>query len=89
MYRGNDYVAGDGLTLITPQDIQLDIQIPQKHRGQRQTHPGKYFYGQREIQRLYGIMGVGPKEKLAKSKGNKSNTGSSYRKFGRRTNPIR
>ena len=88
MYRGSDYVAGVGLTLVTSQDIQLDIQMPQKHRGQRQTHLGRYFYGQREIQRFYGIMGVGPKDKLAKPKGNKSSTTSNYRKFGRRTNPI-
>ena len=88
MYRGSDYVAGAGLTLVTPQDIQLDIQMPQKHKGQRQTHPGRYFYGQREIQRLYGIIGVGPKDKLAKPKGNESSTTSNYGKFGRGTNPI-
>ena len=89
MYRGSDYVAGANLTLVTPQDIQLDIQMPQEHRGQRQTHPVRYFYGQREIQRFYGIMRVGPKDKLAKSKGNENNMLSNYRKFGRRTNPIR
>ena len=72
MYRGSDYVAGAGLTLVTPQDIQLDIQMPQEHRGQRQTHPVRYFYGQTEIQRLYGIMGVGPEDKLAKPKATKA-----------------
>ena len=89
MYRGSDYVAGAGLTLVTSQDIQLDIQMPQKHKSQRQTHPGRYFYGQREMQRFYGIMGVEPKDKLAKPKGNESSIVSNYRKFGRRTNPIR
>ena len=89
MHRGSNYVAGAGLTFVIPQDIQLDIQMSQKHGGQRQTHPGRYFYGQREVQRFYGIMGVGPKDKLAKPKGNESSTASNYRKFGRRTNLIR
>ena len=81
-------MAGASLTFVTPQDIQLDIQMSQKHRGQWQTHLDRYFYGQREVQRIYGIMGVGPKDKLAKLKGNESSTTSNYRKFGRRTNPI-
>ena len=68
MYRGSDYVAGASLTLVTPQDVQLDIQMSQKHGGQQQTHLGRYFYGQREVQRLYGIMEVGPKDKLAKDR---------------------
>ena len=89
MYRGSNYVAGVGLTLVTLQAIQLDIQMSQKHWGQWQTHPDRYFYGQREVQRLYGIMGVGPKDKRAKPKGNESSSASNYRKFGKRTNPIR
>ena len=88
MYRGSDYVARASLTLVTLQDVQLDIQMSQKHGGQRQTHPDRYFYGQREVQRLYGIMEVGPKDKLAKPKCNESSTVSNYRKFGRRINPI-
>ena len=43
MYRGSDYVAGASLTLVITQDIQLDIQMSQKYRGQRQTQPGRYF----------------------------------------------
>ena len=64
-------MAGASLTLVTTQDIQLDIQMSQKHGDQRQTHPDRYFYGQREIQRLYGVMGVGPKDKLASQKATK------------------
>ena len=50
--------------------------------------PWQIFYGQRKIQRLYGIMEVGPKDKLAKPKSNESITASNYRKFGRRINLI-
>ena len=32
--RGGDYMIGACLTLITPQDIQLNIQMPQEHKGQ-------------------------------------------------------
>ena len=88
MYRGSDYVARASLTLVTLQDVQLDIQMSQKHGGQQQTHLGRYFYGQREVQRLYGEMRVGPKEKLGKPKGNENNMVSNCRKFGRRTNLL-
>ena len=72
MYRGSDYVAGASLTLVTPQDIQLDIQMSQKHRGQWQTHPGRYFYGQKEVQRFYGIMGWDPKTNMQSQKATKA-----------------
>ena len=53
MYRGSDYVVGAGLTLIIPQDIQLDIQMPQEHKGQRQTHPSDIFMAK---QKYKGFM---------------------------------
>ena len=43
MGRTGGYMAGTRLLLITLQDIQLHIQMTQKHGGQRQTHPGRYL----------------------------------------------
>ena len=43
--RSSNYVAGACLPLITLQNIQLHIQMTQKHRDQRQTHPSRNIYG--------------------------------------------
>ena len=62
--------------------------MPQKHRSQRQAHPRRYFDSQMKVQRFYGIMGVGPKNKLAKPKSNKSCAAGGSRKLGRGTHPV-
>jgi len=41
----SNYMAGTRLSLITLQDIKLNIQMAQEQRGQRQTHPGRNLYG--------------------------------------------
>ena len=41
--RSSDYVAKTCLTLIAPQNVQLNIQMPLKHRSQWQTHSGRYL----------------------------------------------
>lgn len=64
MNRRSYYMVGTRLSLITLQDIQLNIQMAQEQRSQWQTHPGRKFYGQLEVHKFYSIMGMGTKNKL-------------------------
>ena len=45
MNGGGDYVTGACLALIAPQDVQLNIQMPQEHRSQQQTNPSRNLDG--------------------------------------------
>ena len=45
MGRRSNYVARAHLPLITLHNVQLNIQMTQKHKGQWQTHYSRNLYG--------------------------------------------
>ena len=86
---GSNYMAGTCLPLITLQNIQLYIQMTQKHRGQWQTHPGRNLYDGPKIKGFYSIIGMRTKDKLTKPKSNEGYTTDGSGSLGEGPNPVR
>ena len=84
--RSSKYVAGTCLPLITLQNVQLYIQMTQKHRGQRLTHPSRNLYGESKVKRFYSIIWVRAKDELTKPKCNKCCTTDSIGSLGESLN---